>query len=489
MKKRICVVILISILILQYCPLARAATTLPAAAKAEEAPLSMVAPASMERSISSLVSAYKAKTGKTVDVEYVKNMDDYITNMNTEILAGEGQDIFLADSIPYWDYAKMGMLADIGKLIEKDPDMDINDYCENIIDPLRDANGKLYVMPCSYRFTIVYVNAPLLEKYGIKQPQEWTLEKVYDTSVEFTEKTKDVQGIYAMLGRSSFWSEALLSEISFAIDFNKGKSNVSELPDSLFNNINSKDEISSGDMYDQINMPYVFTLSYSRQETSFQFGRNPWGYVFFEHSDFAFHTFPRAKDRDKAMFSLENAFCINKNGNVEEAWEFIKFALSNDVQNAMTEVVSEPVLKSAVDYRFQKVREYLAKVMEKVRNGEDYSAMVGETKHTPDEFEGAVERYISNYTKLLDNVGVPELQDARLIENINSTLAPDQNGKIDPVAAKTEISQLVDVYLQEMGGDVQKGYTIIYIFGGVTAGSVALFIIIKVLQKKKRVPR
>jgi ABC-type glycerol-3-phosphate transport system substrate-binding protein len=111
MKRSVTVVILMLLAILQICP----------TASAVEEPLKMVAPVELQKNISLLADAYKAKTGKVIEVEYIENRDDYSSKMSTEILAGSGPDIFLAGSIPYWDYAKKGMLVDVGELIEKDP--------------------------------------------------------------------------------------------------------------------------------------------------------------------------------------------------------------------------------------------------------------------------------------------------------------------------------------------------------------------------------
>jgi ABC-type glycerol-3-phosphate transport system substrate-binding protein len=341
-------------------------------------------------------------------------------------------------------------------------------------------------MPCSYYFWIMQINVPLLEKYGVPLPEEWTMESVHKVCREFTEKTLNVPDVFAMLGGTrEFWKTAMLNEISLAIDYVKNESHIDGIPDSLFEYARNIVEASQAGFFNTSDIPYVFTLYSSRQDLSFNRRNGLRAWLIFEYNDFEYRTFPRAKDGDNGVYYLENAFCINKNGDVKEAWEFIKFALSSEMQNEKFSAISEPVLKSAVEYRFQKVGEHLAEVKRLADEGKDYANAIGETSHTPDEFETAVEYYVSTYRQLLDNVGVPVILDARLSQNILDVIMPETGEEVDIASAKAEVKRIVDVYMQEVGGDIQSGYMVIYIASGIIIVAVAGVILIRTVRRRK----
>lgn len=74
---------------------------------------------------------------------------DALKALNTEIMAGKGPDILLMDGIAADTYIEKGMLEDLSEIL-KDADI-----LENIIEPYKDGNGKIYQMPV--KFGIPYI--------------------------------------------------------------------------------------------------------------------------------------------------------------------------------------------------------------------------------------------------------------------------------------------------------------------------------------------
>lgn len=99
------------------------------------------------------VNAYK-KANPEVDVTFETAVqtdtddvsaaiNDALTQLNTELLAGEGPDVLLLDRVDYTTYINKGMLADMSDTVPLDA------LQSNIIDPFV-TDGKAYVLPARF---------------------------------------------------------------------------------------------------------------------------------------------------------------------------------------------------------------------------------------------------------------------------------------------------------------------------------------------------
>jgi ABC-type glycerol-3-phosphate transport system substrate-binding protein len=84
------------------------------------------------------------------------SFSDALEAFNTDIIAGNVPDVLLIDAqMPYGSYAKKGIFADLYPLIEKDPDVSLEDYHKPFIKAL-ETDGKLYsIAPAFQLYTLV----------------------------------------------------------------------------------------------------------------------------------------------------------------------------------------------------------------------------------------------------------------------------------------------------------------------------------------------
>lgn len=80
--------------------------------------------------------------------------EKYLKTISTELMSGEGPDIIDTRYIPGSRYADNGFLCDLGKIIEKDPQFNSNDYYENIINSVK-YKGGLYTMPIGFSISVL----------------------------------------------------------------------------------------------------------------------------------------------------------------------------------------------------------------------------------------------------------------------------------------------------------------------------------------------
>lgn len=93
--------------------------------------------------------------------------EDAIKTLNTEIMAGNGSDVFVLDGLPADSYVEKGIISDIGSIME---DADKKDgLFTNITDACK-KDGKVYQVPLRFYFTAAEWDSGIKEISG--GPQE-----------------------------------------------------------------------------------------------------------------------------------------------------------------------------------------------------------------------------------------------------------------------------------------------------------------------------
>jgi ABC-type glycerol-3-phosphate transport system substrate-binding protein len=93
--------------------------------------------------------------------------EKYVRVLNTEILAGKGPDLFSVSGLPFEKYVSKNILADLGDIIEKDKNPEAVKYYKNILDALK-IKGILYSMPVSFSFHAMAANSKILKDSSVE---------------------------------------------------------------------------------------------------------------------------------------------------------------------------------------------------------------------------------------------------------------------------------------------------------------------------------
>jgi len=96
------------------------------------------------------VSAMMISDGSDTDVQ----MADYINQINTQLMSGQGPDLFGIDVLPYYRYATSGQLEDLSLSMNTDSSLNPSDYRQNIFDAVK-IDGKQYFIPLDYNFNLM----------------------------------------------------------------------------------------------------------------------------------------------------------------------------------------------------------------------------------------------------------------------------------------------------------------------------------------------
>ena len=152
-----------------------------------------------------------------------------LSQLNADILSGKMPDILMLDSeMPLQSYISKGLLADVGKLIEEDGELDSDQFLENVLDAFR-VNGTLYyVAPAFCVDTLVAKQSKVGDRTGWDQEEFFTVMERLPEGTEMVSETSRytyLQDYMRVCGREyvdtdrgtcNFQSEDFVEALKFA---------------------------------------------------------------------------------------------------------------------------------------------------------------------------------------------------------------------------------------------------------------------------------
>ena len=293
------------------------------------------------------------------DYSVYNTQEDYtagITKLNNDIISGQMPDILILSSeMPVDSYIAKGFLADIGKMIEEDEELHMEDYMTNVFEAYS-VNGKLYsIVPAFSIATVMGKTADVGETPG------WTLADLKALMEAHPEASA--------FGRSTVRSEILWNIMGFSgsrfVDRSSGKCHfdTQEFIDLLEFMMLFPEEFdyeSEGeDYWKDYNTQYRSgkTLLMNTHFSNFD------NYIYWAHGMFGEPVtmigFP-AEEGIGAAISAESQYAISaRSQNKEGAWEFLRYYLTEEYQKS-DEMYGMPVLREAIleDIEVAKERPY-----------------------------------------------------------------------------------------------------------------------------------
>lgn len=115
---------------------------------------------------------------KIIDYSTYNTEDDWnagLTRLNSDIVSGNAPDIiYLNGSMPVSSFINKGVLADLYPFIDKDPDLNREDFLGNILDAFS-VDGKLYQMVPSFDLMTLAAKSKL-----VGEESGWTVHEMID---------------------------------------------------------------------------------------------------------------------------------------------------------------------------------------------------------------------------------------------------------------------------------------------------------------------
>lgn len=318
-----------------------------------------------EDDFSSLIKQYNKicleKYDESYQIEIIEfeNNDDMCTKMSTEIMAGEGPDIIsLNQNLPFEKLIENEAFLDINSLINNDETkdkIDLDEYNSFIVN-VGVYDGKRYVVPLSYGMDVLVSTQERLKQFNVSGNNGETL-TYSNMSVKFSSFFNSTTN-YSFVSNDSdtgLWFDhpmQLFSRfINSYIDFdNKStfftddefKDNLDIMREMVISTREDNSNALFDDLYINRSLPLI-TGKYAYYKS---IGETPVVFRGLVKSDDIYSAF------------LEIGFAINNNTKLQEqAYAFIKYALSDDCQmricgakgNSLSASISFPLNNKAYE--------------------------------------------------------------------------------------------------------------------------------------------
>lgn len=294
------------------------------------------------------------------DYSSYNTMDDYMagyTQLNNDILTGQMPDILVLDryNMPVDSYIAKGLLADIGKMIDADEELNREDYMENVFEAYS-VKGVLYsIIPSFSVRTIAAKTALVGDTPGWTMEDLNALQQQYPDARIFDESTT----------RDAVMNQILTFSGSKFVDSGTGKCSF-----------NSQEFIDMLEFVKQFPAEYNWdSEEYDWMESQLQYRKNStllyilsiyafnnWdGYSYARQVTFGepitFIGFP-TEEGNGAVVRADNQYAISARSGVKEgAWEFLRYYLTEEYQKSDSNYYTIPVLREALLERLEIAKE------------------------------------------------------------------------------------------------------------------------------------
>ncbi|MCQ6557081.1 ABC transporter substrate-binding protein [Paenibacillus mendelii] len=283
------------------------------------------------------------------------DIEKYVQTVTTQIMAGKGSDLIVMQNLPQSKFVEKNILVNLYDLMDKDSAFNKSDYYANILRTAQDGEG-LYAMPFSVILEVIQGRIDLLEKGKIEIDDDtWTWEQFKAIAKKLKEQEGPDYYAFINLFPVNLLSSYIEDNYTELVQPH-GKANFdSDAFREMMRQIKS--------MYDEHVLQAEFTYDYDKALFSLGSFTSP-------EEALRLMTMPRnkifksptAKGESKGIpyRSSMNLGMNSKSKVQQEAWEFMKFLLSEEMQRS-PELLGFPVNKNVTVKRIEEAAAKLAK--------------------------------------------------------------------------------------------------------------------------------
>ncbi|EJW15139.1 ABC transporter substrate-binding protein [Paenibacillus alvei] len=267
------------------------------------------------------------------DSRIEQDLEKFVKTTNTAMLSGKGPDLINLDQLPSAAYIMKGLLTDMSKIIDTDPEFKKEDYFNNVLDGIK-ANGGIYGMPLYFFVYGLKGNQTFIEKSGVTfDDTKWTWADFAETAKQLTKNSDKEYYRYALGGipPEMMLTNFVKDQYGSYVDQVNGKAKFD-----TSNFIQMMKQVKS--LYDNnIISSTEFSLIFSPVQIN-----SPEDYIEeLRQSDFAGNYAYKSKlylspnpngGKPGATFRTYMTIGINNKSSVKpEAWDFVKFMVSEEM--------------------------------------------------------------------------------------------------------------------------------------------------------------
>lgn len=273
------------------------------------------------------------------------DLEKYRNAINTDLMSGKGADIVSVSELDYEKYADKGVLADLGALMEKDPEFDPANLFGNVMDAAN-GGGKKVVAPIWFG---IHTITSTLEPEQLKvDDASWTWSDLLNQGAELA---KDLPGDLEIMGGvtpAALLRAIVMSDYDHYI--NQEKKTASFDTGEFAGLLNQLKELYGAGMLSD-NLDKIFENRSIFHDRLFN---SPMQALETLLSKQQIWNSPGSSKDAGLRFSSDMMLAINaKSAVTDEAWKFLSYLLSEEAQSHPAMFQWFPMNKAAVAVKLQ----------------------------------------------------------------------------------------------------------------------------------------
>lgn len=308
-----------------------------------------------------IILNYEWKKG---DSDPLGAQEKYLKKMNSAFLAGKGPDLVDTDYLPMHKYAGKKLLSNLLQIMANDPTFKKGDYFFNVLGNLN-SDGSIYKMPLFFQIEGLIGNGEALGKAGVDfDDKSWNWDQFIHTLKELRKNgNPSYIPFYGVSDESTFFLYLFTSRITeFVDEVNRNASIDSASFIDLLKKTKTlfKEGLVSESLPNNSSGGFYFQSALFETPQSF-FGRSK-GYGYTLKSPKLYFQPMLDGEHPSHAFRTVGGIGINERSPVKrEAWEFIKFLLSEEMQSPLAKGQGFPLNKKALDNQMNQMAKEGAK--------------------------------------------------------------------------------------------------------------------------------
>jgi multiple sugar transport system substrate-binding protein len=361
-----------------------------------------------------------------------KNIEKYVSQINTELMSGKASDIIAMDNLPAKKYADKNLLENIDNLMSQDTSFKMDQYYTGIFDAMK-YNGKLYEVPIKVGLNMMLGNQGIVGAESIDD-SKWT----WEDFVAMSKNHAGGSGIYPLnrIEPDELMKTLLNSSFSRFVDTG-GKKSKFDSPEFIGLLKLAKS------MYDEQLIP---PQAVDANNTIFQTKGGVRTYMdmmampqMFYDGKAEYYNLPSESEVKGTSFTPGLPLAINsKSSNKKEAWEFVKFLLSDEMQSTI-ELGGIAVNKNGSQAQLDNLRTI-------GQGGRQVKMMLNGKAFSP---KPASDDEIARIEQVLNNIRVYAESDLKISTIVSEESIPYFQGNKSAEETAKVIQNKVSTYLQE----------------------------------------
>ncbi|NOV02172.1 ABC transporter substrate-binding protein [Paenibacillus planticolens] len=369
-----------------------------------------------------------------------KNIEKYVSSVGAELMSGKASDLIVTSNLPYKKYADKKLLENMGDMMNKDASFPKDNYYTGVFEAMK-YDGVLYNVPVRIGLNKWLGNLNVLGSEKIddtkwtwadfkKLAQNWMADKNNDGKPDAYPLGKiDPDQLITLMLNSSY--NKFVDAGGKKASFDKPEFiNLLKLAKSMYD-----DNIIQGDNADKDAVVFqpksnllMYMDMYAMPKMSFD-GKS------------SFYDLPSENETRGSSFTSSLPVAMNsKSPNKKEAWEFVKFLLSDEMQSTM-ELNGFAVNKNGAKAQ--------GDTLKKLGSGEGGKNMKLNINGKSMTLQPATDEEIAAIEKAVSNAKVIAESDPKISMVVAEETAPFFQGQKSAEEVAKVIQNKVSTYLQE----------------------------------------